>query len=513
MQGQNENVTGDRGACRPGHGKEQYCLALAVVSCPAAVVEGRNRIYIPPTIHAHFVQALQIKMDEERMPLGQPVFVSVNNIPFEARACPELQDDTVALDSMQSFSAGTRLGEFAHVLHLDILRLKFGEVFSLSVRFADSSCLSIPTLDDKFASYCAKILQGQPLTRTQRVLIVYGRWRLELTVDGISLGEDKVALEPLIVGPSSQLLFTFCKGDAKGRAQRPLSDSHCTPTAQPGSSHLDHIAPRSPVTGSTKCCVDPANHLSRKLTLHEMLMDACRQHEAMLLHLDEINLAAKSANDLSLTSGSPRSLNVCEHDDWADTENTPSGDALRAKQLAFAQEQARSRALEAQRIRQMARSFVKHSRMRSLREINTAPTDNPEAFTAGLRAVSGNAQPLGDCKSRGTAPANAAVNASASRMHGALNVVAMPKNADIASEGESRSRSRNAHTKMKVVREESQAGWLSRDTFPSSCSPSPSAGTSSATPSPPLRSPRSIHAVACMERGFTSSADGKWIAR
>ena len=164
--------------------------SLEVVGCPSAAVLGRNRVYLPTAVYAAFsqFQASQSGASPPPSLAAEPVLIAVNGIAFEAWAAPDLVPTAIALDSVQAVSASTSIGERARVWPLDLSSGLCNVVTGLlSVRLKDkSSNLGLSGLDkNRFSEHCFQVLQGQPLSAGQRLLIGYGYWRLEVSVDRI----------------------------------------------------------------------------------------------------------------------------------------------------------------------------------------------------------------------------------------------------------------------------------------------------------------------------------------
>ena len=118
-------------------------------------------------------------------PVTDPVLICVNGIEFEAWNAPVLKPSTIALDSVQSFSASTALEELAEVdISAGLCNVDVG---ALSVRLRDkSSRAGFNGLDkNKFSEHCFQSLKGQPLTKGQHILVGFGCWHLELSVDRV----------------------------------------------------------------------------------------------------------------------------------------------------------------------------------------------------------------------------------------------------------------------------------------------------------------------------------------
>jgi len=162
-------------------------VSLDVVGCPSAAVLGRNRIYLPTAVFATFSQFQAAQLGSSILPsTAEPVLIAVNGTAFEAWAAPDLAPSAIALDSVQAISVSTSIGERVRVWPLDLSSGLCNVTFGfLSVRLKDkSSHLGLNGLDkNRFSEHCFQVLQGHPLSPGQRLLIGYGYWRMEVSVD------------------------------------------------------------------------------------------------------------------------------------------------------------------------------------------------------------------------------------------------------------------------------------------------------------------------------------------
>jgi hypothetical protein len=178
-------------------------VSLDVVGCPSAAVLGRNRIYLPTAVFATFSQFQAAQLGSSPLPsTAEPVLIAVNGTAFEAWAAPELAPCAIALDSVQAISVSTSIGERVRVWPLDLSSGLCNVTCGfLSVRVKDkSSHLGLKGLDkNRFSEHCFQVLQGHPLSAGQRLLIGYGYWRMEVSVDHLD-------------DPWSEILLAFHEG-------------------------------------------------------------------------------------------------------------------------------------------------------------------------------------------------------------------------------------------------------------------------------------------------------------
>jgi hypothetical protein len=178
-------------------------ISLDVVGCPSAAVLGRNRIYLPTAVFATFSQFQAAQLGSSLLPsTAEPVLIAVNGTAFEAWAAPDLAPCAIALDSVQAISVSTSIGERVRVWPLDLSSGLCNVTCGfLSVRVKDkSSHLGLKGLDkNKFSEHCFQVLQGHPLSAGQRLLIGFGYWRMEVSVDHLD-------------DPWSEILLAFHEG-------------------------------------------------------------------------------------------------------------------------------------------------------------------------------------------------------------------------------------------------------------------------------------------------------------
>jgi len=73
----------------------------------------QNRVYLPTAVHVAFAQGQASLIGVSEFPVTKPVLICVNGIEFEAWNTPVLKPSTISLDSVQSFSVSTDLGELS----------------------------------------------------------------------------------------------------------------------------------------------------------------------------------------------------------------------------------------------------------------------------------------------------------------------------------------------------------------------------------------------------------------
>jgi len=95
----------------PASMQSVFQVSLEVVRSPTVVVLGKNRVYLPTAVHATFAQVQASLLGATDFPVTNPLLICVNGIEFEAWNAPVLKPSTIALDTVQSFSVSTALGE------------------------------------------------------------------------------------------------------------------------------------------------------------------------------------------------------------------------------------------------------------------------------------------------------------------------------------------------------------------------------------------------------------------